>query len=119
MASSSRPALPDPEPAAEAAFVAPRTAAEQVVAEIWAEVLGMETVSVDANFFALGGHSLLATQVLSRVEQAFGAKLPVRALFEHPTVATLEADDEGVLAEALADLEDLSEEELMSLLAEE
>ena len=83
----------------------------------------METVSVDANFFALGGHSLLATQVLSRVEQAFGAKLPVRALFEHPTVATLaatlEADDEGVLAEALADLEDLSEEELMSLLAEE
>ena len=116
-------ALPDPEPAAEAAFVAPRTAAEQVVAEIWAEVLGMETVSVDANFFALGGHSLLATQVLSRVEQAFGAKLPVRALFEHPTVATLaatlEADDEGVLAEALADLEDLSEEELMSLLAEE
>jgi acyl carrier protein len=115
-------ALPDPEHAAAPAFVAPRTAAEQVVAEIWAEVLGRETVGAEDDFFALGGHSLLATQVLSRVEQAFGVKLPVRALFEEPTVAALaarlEASGEGALAEAMAELDALSEEELLALLAE-
>jgi len=115
-------ALPDPEPAAAAGYVAPRTAAEQVLAELWAEVLRLERVGVDDNFFALGGHSLLATQVLSRVDQAFGVTLPVRALFEHPTVATLaaaiEATGTGVLAEPLADLEALSDDELAALLAE-
>jgi acyl carrier protein len=116
-------ALPNPEHAAAEAYVPPRTAAEQVVAEIWGEVLGRETVGAEDNFFALGGHSLLATQVLSRVEQAFGVKLPVRALFEEPTVAALaarlDASGEGTLAEAMAELEGLSEEELMALLAAE
>ncbi|MFL5383052.1 MAG: amino acid adenylation domain-containing protein [Longimicrobiaceae bacterium] len=115
-------ALPDPNHAEPEAWVAPRTAAEQVVAEIWAEVLGRERVGAEDNFFALGGHSLLATQVLSRVEQAFGVKLPVRALFEESTVAALaarlEASGEGALAEAMAELDNLSEEELMALLAE-
>jgi amino acid adenylation domain-containing protein len=115
-------ALPDPERAAAEVYVAPRTAAEQVVAEIWAEVLGRERVGAEDDFFALGGHSLLATQVLSRVEQAFGVKLPVRALFEEPTVAALaarlEASGQGTLAAAMAELDGLSEEELMALLAE-
>jgi acyl carrier protein len=116
-------ALPDPEPAAAAEHVAPRTAAEQVVAEIWAEVLHVDRVGAEDDFFALGGHSLLATQVLSRVEQAFGVKLPVRALFEEPTVAALaarlESSAEGTLADALAELDALSEEELMALLEAE
>ena len=115
-------ALPDPEPVATVGYVAPRTAAEQVLAELWAEVLHTDRVGVEDNFFALGGHSLLATQVLSRVEQAFGVKLPVRALFEHPTVAALaaaiEATGTGVLAEPMDELEALSDEELAALLAE-
>ncbi|HYH80302.1 MAG TPA: amino acid adenylation domain-containing protein [Longimicrobium sp.] len=115
-------ALPDPEPVAAAGYVPPRTAAEQVLAELWAEVLHAGRVGAEDNFFALGGHSLLATQVLSRVDQAFGVKLPVRALFEHPTVAALaaaiEATGTGVLAEAADGLDDLSDEELEALLAE-
>jgi len=115
-------ALPDPEPVASVGHVAPRTAAEQVLAELWAEVLRLERVGVEDNFFALGGHSLLATQVLSRVDQAFGVKLPVRSLFEHPTVASLaaaiEATGTGVLAEPLDGLDALSDDELAALLAE-
>jgi len=115
-------ALPDPDPVAAAGHVPPRTAAERVLAELWAEVLHAERVGAEDNFFALGGHSLLATQVLSRVDQAFGVKLPVRALFEHPTVAALaaaiEATGTGVLAEPMDELEGLSDEELEALLAE-
>src|SRR5262249_17345355 len=71
--------------------VAPRTATEQKIAEIWAEVLrrDVEQISVDDNFFDLGGHSLLATQVISRVRRAMNIELPLRTLFEFPTVAGL------------------------------
>ncbi|HEX3555526.1 MAG TPA: amino acid adenylation domain-containing protein [Thermoanaerobaculia bacterium] len=72
-----------------AAYTAPRDAAEERLASIWAEVLGVERVGVGDNFFELGGHSLLATQVLSRVESAFGVAVPLRALFEEPSVAAL------------------------------
>ena len=70
-------------------FVAPRTAVEQTVADVWAGVLGVQRVGVYDNFFDLGGHSLLATQVISRVAQAFQVELPLRRLFEAPTVAGL------------------------------
>ena len=64
-----------------------RTPAEEIVAAIWAEVLGRETIGVHDNFFELGGHSLLATQVISRVRDAFSQEVALRSLFERPTVA--------------------------------
>ncbi len=67
----------------------PRTADEQVIAQIWAEVLGLERVGIYDNFFELGGHSLLATQAISRLREAFKVEVPLRSLFESPTVATL------------------------------
>ncbi|HEU4453971.1 MAG TPA: condensation domain-containing protein, partial [Longimicrobium sp.] len=91
-----RRALPDPEPAADESHAAPRTPAEEVLAGIWANVLGMERVGAEDDFFLLGGHSLLATQVVSRVRQAFGAELPLRAIFEAPTVRRLAAHVEGL-----------------------
>src|SRR5258708_37937699 len=63
-------------------YEAPRTPTEEVGAQIWGEVLGLERVGVHDNFFVLGGHSLLATQVMSRVRENFGVEIPVRALFE-------------------------------------
>ena len=67
-------------------FVAPRTPIEEIVAGIWSELLGVERVGVGDNFFHLGGHSLLATQVMTRVRAAFNIEVPLRALFETPTV---------------------------------
>src|SRR5689334_18727578 len=74
-----RRALPEPDqsrPVLDAAFVAPRTQTEEILASMWAEVLGLTRVGVHDNFFDLGGHSLLATQVVSRVRKLFGVELP-------------------------------------------
>jgi acyl-coenzyme A synthetase/AMP-(fatty) acid ligase/acyl carrier protein len=95
-----RRALPAPDktrPELKAAFVAPRTPAEERLAAICAEVLGLERVGVHDHFFELGGHSLLATQVVSRVRQAFEIELPLRSLFETPTVAGLAENIETIL----------------------
>ncbi|HYG12125.1 MAG TPA: amino acid adenylation domain-containing protein, partial [Pyrinomonadaceae bacterium] len=84
-----RKALPAPEPGKreiEVEFVAPQTPAEELVAEIWADVIGLEQVGLRDNFFELGGHSLLATQVVSRLRQIFRVEIPLRALFQMPTV---------------------------------
>jgi acyl carrier protein len=87
-----RHALPAPDQAGrehERAFVAPRTPTEKLLASIWAHVLGVEQVSVHDNFFELGGDSLLAARVISRVREEFAVELPLRRLFDEPTVATL------------------------------
>ncbi|MEH2279461.1 MAG: amino acid adenylation domain-containing protein [Nostoc sp.] len=70
-------------------FVGPRTPIERQLAQIWSDVLGREQISIYDNFFGLGGHSLLATQVISRVNTAFGAELPILPIFQHPTIAAL------------------------------
>ena len=87
-----RGALPSPENArvkAENVFVGPRTEAEQLVTQIWREVLKVDKVGILDNFFDLGGHSLTATQVIARLCDAFRTEVPLRFLFEKPTVADL------------------------------
>ena len=85
-----RRALPEPElPARPLASVPPRTPAEEVIANVWSEVLGIQRVGIHENFFEVGGHSLLATRVISRLREAFAIDLPVRRMFEAPTVAGL------------------------------
>ncbi|MET0236256.1 MAG: non-ribosomal peptide synthase/polyketide synthase [Kibdelosporangium sp.] len=83
-----RRALPDPsiEPRQ---YVAPRTPVERAVAEIWADLLGVDKVGVADNFFELGGDSILSIRVISRVRAAFGAEVSTRAVFDTPTVAGL------------------------------
>ncbi len=86
-----RPRLVTPSDVAGAGgrFVPPRTAAEEAVAAIWREVLQIEQVGIRDDFFALGGHSLMAARVAARVRAVFGIDLPVRAMFETPTIETL------------------------------
>jgi aspartate racemase len=87
-----RRALPAPSDARsglEAAFVAPRGPVEELLAAIWAAVLRVDRVGIHDNFFELGGHSLLATQVISRILSTLGVELPLRTVFEAPTVARM------------------------------
>ena len=80
------------------AYVAPRTAVEELLAGIWADLLEADEVGVEENFFDLGGHSLLAAQVVARVRQAFQVEVPLRALFDSPTVAGLAEAVESALS---------------------
>lgn len=118
-----RQALPDPgreQMATSEGYVAPRTDLEAQIASIWAEVLGIEKVGVQDNFFELGGHSLLATQVMSRLQTQFRLEIPLRQLFDRPTVATLaelivasELEHAGPNLDALLDeLEAMSDDEV-------
>jgi len=84
-----RKALPEPQATGERKHVAPRGPMEELIAGIWSELLGVTQVGSDDSFFELGGHSLLATQLVSRLRRAFGVELPVRQLFESPTLAGL------------------------------
>ncbi len=86
-----RRALPSPDAAAApiGALVLPRTPREAQVAQLWQEVLGRQTISVEDNFFDLGGHSLLATQLVARLIETMGITITLRQLFEAPTIATM------------------------------
>ncbi len=95
-------------------FVAPRNRVEADLAKIWADVLGLDRVSVQDNFFELGGHSLLATQVTSRIRETFDIELPIWTIFETLTIAGLAqaiiqqeiaSADSTALAEAMQELD--------------
>ncbi|MBC1194395.1 non-ribosomal peptide synthase/polyketide synthase [Microcystis aeruginosa BLCCF158] len=84
-----RRALPVPDLQSQGEYIAPRNPIEEKMAQIWAEVLKLKRVSIEDNFFELGGHSLLATQVISRLQETFEIVVPLRYLFESPTIAQL------------------------------
>jgi acyl carrier protein len=85
-----RKAMPAPERRADASrYVAPGGTVEETLAEIWQEVLQLDRVGVHDNFFALGGHSLLAAQMVTRVRETLGVHLPLRRIFEAPTIHQL------------------------------
>jgi surfactin family lipopeptide synthetase A len=94
-----RRALPAPaqsRPDLDETFSGTRTPTEEMLAGIWAEVLKLDIVGIYDNFFDLGGHSLLATRVVSRIREIFRIELPLRALFEMPTVASLSKHIEAI-----------------------
>jgi amino acid adenylation domain-containing protein/FkbM family methyltransferase len=85
-----RKALPKPSRKTEAdSVVEPRTRTERLLVDIWREVLKEERVGIQDNFFELGGHSLLAMQLMSRIGHSFGVSLPLKTLFESPTIESL------------------------------
>lgn len=103
-----RDALPPPEEAVTEAFadlIEPRTPVERDIAGILAPLLGLERVSVEANFFLLGGHSLLGTQLIARLRDHFDVDLSLKALFEAPTVAGIATEVERLILEKLDALE--------------
>jgi amino acid adenylation domain-containing protein/FkbM family methyltransferase len=87
-----RMALPPPAARAEAEFVMPTTETERRIAAMWREILSLETVGSNGEFFRLGGHSLLAARVVARVREEFGVELPVRLLFDRPVLAAFAAE---------------------------
>jgi acyl carrier protein len=111
-----RRALPVPDQSRlrpDALYVAPRTPEEEMLAAIWAQLLNLPRVGAHDNFFALGGHSLLATRLIARVRDIFQVELPLRSVFETPTIAALAVRVEELLIEKI---ESLSEDELEALL---
>jgi amino acid adenylation domain-containing protein len=111
-----RAALPSPD--AENAlpddqYQAPRTPVEERLAAILAGLLGIERVGLDDNFFHLGGHSLLGAQVIARVRDRFAVELSLRSLFDHPTVAEMSREIEGLI---FSKLEGMSEDEVQRIL---
>lgn len=126
-----RGALPQPEwvrPEQENLFVPPSTRLETELAAIWAEVLSLDRIGVADDFFDLGGNSLLAMQVISRINDNFRVEIPLSLLFEAPTVAKLAAQIAATqaqkilpeeMADVLAELESLSDDEAERLLARE
>jgi len=117
----SRSNLPDPQEEVShfTTGAVPRTPVEIALARLWSEILQVENVGIKDNFFELGGHSLLATRVISRIRDEFGADLPVRLMFDNPTVealalatldSMLEKRGDDQIARRLAELEQMPDE---------
>ncbi len=87
-------------------FMAPRTTTEEVLADIWRSVLGLEQVGIEDNFFESGGHSLMATQVLSRVREAFQIELPLKQFFAAPVISDQAAAIEAAMVEEIKNMSD-------------
>jgi amino acid adenylation domain-containing protein len=123
-----RKALPAPDHtvAESIPYAPPRTELEEQLAEMCAQLLQLERVGIHNNFFELGGHSLLAARYASHIRESFGIDLPLRTIFEHATVAELAAEidllraanqeKEQQIAEVLAQIENLSDEEVLGML---
>ena len=97
--------LPPPDgtrPPVTREFVAPRTEIEELIAQTWREVLKIENVGIYDNFFELGGHSLLATQIVARLQEAFNKEVPLRVLFDAPTIAELVRELETIIRDGHA-----------------
>ena len=107
-------ALPAPVRAPAAERVAPRTEAEELVTEVWSQVLGLEEIGVLDDFFALGGHSLIATRVLARISAVLELEVPVATIFTHPTPEALAAELERLV---VADVDELTDAEAEQRLA--
>ncbi|MDG6109856.1 non-ribosomal peptide synthetase [Dactylosporangium aurantiacum] len=101
-------------PVAARGYVPPRTAAEELVAGVWCEVLGLDRVGAHDDFFAVGGHSLLAMKVAGRLRAATGTDVPLRTMFSHPELDRLAEAVEELM---IADLAALSDEDAEALLA--
>jgi acyl carrier protein len=82
----------------------PETVVETATASILAELLGIDEIGIDQNFFLLGGHSMLGAQVIVRLEDLFGVELTLRRLFDHPTVAEIATEVERLMAIDQADV---------------
>ncbi|OYD86628.1 hypothetical protein CDG77_34005 [Nostoc sp. 'Peltigera membranacea cyanobiont' 213] len=125
-----RHALPAPDLSQislENGFVAPHSPREKILADLWTELLGLEKVGIHDDFFEMGGHSLLAIQLISRLREAFSIQLPLRCLFESPTIAELaellaaqqiEQAENNMLEQFLTEIDELSDEEVKQLLTE-
>ena len=122
-----RRALPAPDntaPSPAETFIAPRTPEEAKIAEIWSDVLDIKPIGVETNFFDLGGHSLLATRVVTRIREAFSLNVPLRVMFDSPTIAGVAAHVANArvqgemtsIAEIVEKLTQLSDDETRSLL---
>jgi amino acid adenylation domain-containing protein len=124
---NSLPSLAEARSPFEKTYVPPRTPVEEMLATIWSEALEQERIGINDNFFEAGGHSLLATKVVSRIEKSFHVNLPLRALFEAPTIADLaieigkrqlEQEDGDEIRQMMSQMEQLSDEEIQSMLVD-
>jgi acyl carrier protein len=117
--------VPGADATAQDSFAAPKTPTEEIVAKIWRDVLKKERIGITDSFLDLGGHSLLAIRVLGRINKELGVRLPLRSLFETPTVEKVSAIIDNEIAQraaagaaALAAVENLSDAEVAKMLAE-
>ncbi|MGE5218488.1 MAG: AMP-binding protein [Chloroflexota bacterium] len=126
-----RRALPKPEskrPEMSVAYEPPGNDMERSLARIWAEVLSIDTVGIRDNFFSLGGNSLLATKTISRIHEEYQVEIPLRAIFEQPTIANLASEITAILASKaqkvdasrmLTEIESLSDDEVKELISQQ